>query len=386
MPNIILMDKIVKDSGMEEIIKNSAELIYTLHEQISNLRDSLSGKTIPVKLQEAFKSFDNAINRYNDGIEQNLEMEKRLHLIQMVGVYGQTIAQNLNSTSYLSNVSKTLGAEILKQSQKLRDNVVNRTVIYSSEENTDIKPPKRYPNDGLNKVDDNLKSIIDDHNRHDQRIKKALNENESRISLLDASLKIAEDSVTTELEKIKKLYETTLVKLTEKEIQLDDLLSLAAGKVIASDYDKSAIDERNMADYLRWGSIAIMTVIIGIVGYTFYETTAANFKWETSIFRMSLTLLLSIPAAYLARESAKHRAQQYSHLQTALDLKAITPYLASLPEEEQHKVKITMANRIFASKDFSEVGKDSYPLNPQEIIMEFIKKVDFSKVNHSDQK
>lgn len=371
---------------MEDIISNSAEAIYNLHQKISTLKDSLAGKEIPIKLQDAFKSFDNAINTYNQGIENNIEMEQRLRSIQIVGVYGQSIAQNLNTTAYLSEKSKILGVEILKASQEMKNSITNRTVIFNSNDKTSSVIPKKYPKEELNKIDSNLKTIIDNHNTHDQRIKKALSENESRISLLDASLKIVEDSVTTELEKIKKIYETTLAQLTEKEMQLDDLLSLAAGKVIASDYDKSAIDERKLANYLRWGAIAIMVLIIGIVGYTFYETTAANFKWETSIFRMSLTLLLSIPAAYLARESAKHRAQQYNHLQTALDLKAITPYLASLPEEEQHKLKITMANRIFASKDFSEVGKDPYPLNAQEIIMEFIKKVDFSKLNNSDKK
>lgn len=89
--------------------------------------------------------------------------------------------------------------------------------------------------------------------------------------------------------------------------------------------------------------------------------------------------MLSIPAAYLARESAKHREKQYAHQQTSLDLKAIAPYIASLPQEEQHKIKIEIAGRIFAAKDFNKVDTDSYPININEIIMEIIKKLDIKK-------
>lgn len=371
---------------MEEIVKNSANSIYELNKKISTLRDSILGKDIPIGLKKAFDSFNNSMNTYNQGIENDIPMEQRLQSILMVSVYAQTIAQNLNATSFLSDLSKKLGAEILKEAETIRASVQNRTVTFSADEQMNIIVPKKYPNEELNKVDNNLQAIIDDHNAHDQRIKKALSDNESRVSLLDSNLKKVEDSVSSELEKVKQLYEIALTKLTEKEIQMDKLLGLNAGKAIASDFETSAKDEREMANYLRFGSLAIMLLIIVIVGYTFYETTADDFKWENSIFRISLTFLLSIPAAYLARESAKHRAQQYGHLQTSLDLKAITPYLASLPEEAQHKLKIEIANRIFASKDFSEVSKDPYPLNTQEIIMELIKKVDFSKSNSSDRK
>lgn len=371
---------------MEDIVNDSVEIIFKLHEKISKLKEYLSGKEISAQLEDAFKSFDNVIKQYNQAIENNLDMEARLNSVFAVSVYGQIIAQNLHTMTFLGKSTKDLGAEILSESQVLRDKVVNRKVVYNPEENVNITIPQNYSNDKPNEVENNLKSIIDDHNLHDQRIKKALSENESRISLLDSSLKKVEDSVAAELKKVKQLYEDTLAKLTEKDTQMDNLLGLNAGKAIASDFEISAKDERDMANYLRWGSLFIMLLIIVIVGYTFYETTADDFKWENSIFRISLTFLLSIPAAYLARESAKHRTQQYSHLQTSLDLKAITPYIASLPEEEQHKLKIEMANRIFASKDFSEVSKDPYPLDTQKIIMELIKNVKFKKSNNLDVK
>lgn len=375
----LMNNELIKGSNVEEIINKSSEQIYYLNTKISELRASLVGKEVPAKLQADFKGFDNALSAYSIGVENSIEIEQMLNSIWAVSIYAQTLAQSLNATKDLSDNLKSFGAEILNVSTELRNGIDNRTVIFNSNENINNAMPKKYPTDELNRVDSNLKAIIDSHNIHDERIKKALSENESRVSLLDTNLKKAEESVTTELEKIKQLYETTLKKLAEKETQMDELLGFNSGRVIAGDFETSAKEERKMADNLRWGSLGIMVCIIIVVGYTFYETTKDNFMWESSIFRISLTFLLSIPAAYLARESAKHRAQQYSHLQTSLDLKAITPYLASLPDEEQHKIKIEIANRIFANKDFSEVSKNAYPLNTQEIIMELIKKFEFAK-------
>ncbi|MFP3670154.1 hypothetical protein SB717_34255, partial [Priestia sp. SIMBA_032] len=58
------------------------------------------------------------------------------------------------------------------------------------------------------------------------------------------------------------------------------------------------------------------------------------------------------------------------------DMKAVSPFLASLPEAERHKIKADIASRIFGGKDFSNVSSDSYPINTHEILMELIKKLE----------
>lgn len=148
--------------------------------------------------------------------------------------------------------------------------------------------------------------------------------------------------------------------------------------MIAGDYEGSAASEKEAADYLRRGALACMLLIVAILGWALYETTGAVFEWDRFLSKISLVFLLGVPAAYLARESAKHREQQYQHLQTSLDMKAISPFLASMPDEEQHKLKAIIATRIFGGRDFSKVGNDPYPINTHEILMKIIDKVDLS--------
>lgn len=124
-------------------------------------------------------------------------------------------------------------------------------------------------------------------------------------------------------------------------------------------------------------SLFCMVVIACVVGYSLYETTTDAFKWETSLFRLIFSVLLSVPAAYLARESAKHRQQQHSHHETSLNLKAIGPYIASLPENEQNLIKSDIAKKMFTPKIQAIQNTDYYPINTQELFLKLFDKMDF---------
>ncbi|WP_415911637.1 hypothetical protein [Neptuniibacter sp. QD37_11] len=360
---------------MKELSIKLSDDVYTLQKMISSLRDSLRLKEVPISLKEAFDKFDKSIDSYSNAIEGSSD-EQVLQAIKMIGVYGQTVAQNLNKVKDLLESQKEEGRNILSHSQQLRSAVEDRSVLLEGKDKTENKNLKTLSIKALN---NELNAIKEDHEKHDARIKKLLSENESRVSLFGESTKDIESKVQAKLDEITKLYDDALSTVSSKKEQIEEQLAHATGKNIAGNFDKSAIDERNSANWLRAGSLLCMSLIVAVVAYSFWDTTRANFSWENSIFRLILAFLLSVPAAYLARESAKHREQQYNHLQTSLDLKSITPYLASLPESEQHKLKVDIAKRIFAARDFSKVGSDPYPLNTHEILMEFIKKIEFPK-------
>jgi len=172
--------------------------------------------------------------------------------------------------------------------------------------------------------------------------------------------------------------------LTEKRKEVDDLVEDTASEIIASDYKQSAAAEKKIADYFRYGAIACMAVIFLIITDATLSTLSADFDWHKTLTRVMLVFLLSVPAAYLARESAKHREQQYNFHQTSLDTKAISPFISTLPEDEQHKIKSVLAAKLFAGRDFSKVGNDPFPVNTHELLMELLKKVDISPKNKKD--
>lgn len=223
------------------------------------------------------------------------------------------------------------------------------------------------------------KELNTQFNDHKQQTDKMVQKFQSKVNEVEIATDNNLEALRTKANVIEELFETTLAELEEKKEQMDEVLGHTANRVVANDYDSSALSEKESADWLRYGSLGCMAIIVFIVCYSFYDSTHSGFEWESSIFRTVLVFILSIPAAYLSRESTKHREQQYNYHHTALDLKAITPYIASLPEADQNRIKISIAERIFASRQTNVAQQESFPLNTQDLIVELIKKIDFKK-------
>lgn len=217
------------------------------------------------------------------------------------------------------------------------------------------------------------------HKIFDQRISEFKKEIKSEKDLLvstqvEATRRNHDISTTykTQTDKLNKLIRET----EEKHESINELLESAAGRVIASDYQKSAVLEKETADKLRRYSLFFMCIAALVLILTVFESAGNAFSMESSIFRLFTAALLSIPAAYLARESARHREQQYMHHQTSLDLITITPYISTLPEDVQHDIKADIAKRLFAYRQTPSTEAYSMPINANEMVMELIKKIE----------
>lgn len=191
---------------------------------------------------------------------------------------------------------------------------------------------------------------------------------EERIESAGRAIQTQYGPLQRKYDEITQRFSDDIVFLDQKRKEIEALSSVVTGKAIVSRYSKSAALEGRSANRLRLSALGFMTAACIVAGISFYEATS-SFELDASIFRILFALFLSVPAAYLARESAKHRKQQYEHLQVALDVHAINPYIASLPLEAQHELKKEMAERIFVSKNFDHVIKEVFPMNVQEIFI-----------------
>ena len=245
------------------------------------------------------------------------------------------------------------------------------------------KAQKQLITASMNIISKQLKVKLSEYQKETDKLLKS---HKSSMNSLEAAAEQEFKELNLKTESIREAFDSTLKDLNAKSVQMDELLEQSANRTMAQDYDSSASNERKAADRLRYGSIGCMIIIIGIVCYSFYDSTHSGFDWESSIFRTVLVFILSIPAAYLSRESTKHREQQYNYHHTALDLKAITPYIASLPEADQNRIKISIAERIFASRQTNVAKQESFPLNTQDLMMELIKKVDLSRKSEQQDK
>lgn len=318
--------------------------VRTVTGSFENLKSMLDEKLEARDLNSLFSQITNDLSNYEKNIDIG-NTDEAIKLAKMISIYGQQLAAKAQEIpNYrIKNAGKLLDIDC----ESLQEALKNRFA------------PAEY-------------------GKHDDRIKKLLNENEIRIVALEKRIQHLEQEAQNEINKVLAVYAEGVEAIESSKSEINDILGHVSGRAIAGDYEKSAADEKVMADWLRYGALACMALIVLVLGSAVAATITSEFEWPRFLSRVSLVFLLSIPAAYLARESAKHREQQYQHQQTSLDMKAVSPFLASLPEDERHKIKAAIASRIFSGKDFSKAGSDPYPINTHEILMELIKKLEVS--------
>lgn len=216
-----------------------------------------------------------------------------------------------------------------------------------------------------------------------KRSRKYILESQKHAEEVSGRLASFDEKLVETLNASSARVDVVLLDLKEKQREVNEMVGAVTGSAMAGSYSSSAESERRLAERMRNGSVLLMLFISCLVGYSLLETTQPHFDWQIALFRLLFSLALSVPAAYLARESTRHRDQQYAFLSVSLDLKSITPYLASLPSDDQNRLKVEIANRIFGQKS-TRSGADTYPLNIQELIVEIIKKVELPKVKKVD--
>ncbi|OOV88161.1 hypothetical protein [Oceanospirillum linum] len=351
---------------------------------VTDLKNFLKGKKVTAKVQELMNTFDARYSDYINALESGADYDRVTKSASHLSVYLSAISNGLKNSSSADDNLREMTSRLSSLSKSLKECIEDREVTFSGSDRKEIEDNSKRSLPDTQVLRKNIEilqgQLQDSEDRHEKR-QLTLSK---RLEDIQSSIDTIEEDVQSRLEAVDALYSGAKEELEKKQKGVDDLLGTISASVIAGDYDTSATSEKKMADWLRAGSLGCMVIIAVIVGLSLYETTTDAFKWENSLFRLVFTFLLTIPAAYLARESAKHRQQQYAHLQTSLDLKAITPYLASLPIEEQHRLKSEIANRLFAPKDYSSDANDAYPINSQEILMKLLDKLEFKSSSRGD--
>lgn len=353
---------------MEADLQILVSEVNVLDDYVRHLKKLLDGKPLNKTIREAFVGFDQNLEHFSRFVQDG-EADKVVGSASALGIYGEAIAQRVISLN--EPAVNVICPSLVEQAIKLRK--------LADEGPLAMRPldQSRQPGFVPNFV---VAGKVPNANQawSSAQTKKQLEENAHRIADLEQKLRGLENTANTEIGKITQAYADAQADIKAKTDDINRVTGQAAARMIAGDYEGSAAVEKETADNLRYGALACMLLIVAVLGWAVLESTIATFEWERFLSKVSLVFLLGVPATYLARESAKHREQQYHHLQTSLDMKAISPFLASLPDEAQHKLKADIASRIFGGRDFSKVSNDPYPLNTHEIIMKLIDKVDFS--------
>ncbi len=175
---------------------------------------------------------------------------------------------------------------------------------------------------------------------------------------------------------LEKNYDEKRDLLNSKIQDLDKLMQVAARKAMASGYMRNALKEEKIASNFRLAAIALMSITAYAVVLIVFVGNFAEMN-PMLILQKSLALLfVTFIVAYLARQSAVHRAQQQKYMQTALDIGALKPFVATLPEDVKNEILKEFAQKLFNPKDVGQVAEPGFGV--QELVLKLIDKMEFS--------
>ena len=203
----------------------------------------------------------------------------------------------------------------------------------------------------------------------DSKLEESIETNQESINSVISEHK---EQYREQLESQKKEANSVLEELEEKREEASNLLQIIGNIGITGNYQNIANNEKKAADNWRRIALGLMISMVVIIGITIFISAANGFDWKLALFRVGAAFVLAIPAAYAAKESAKHRALENHNRRSELELASLDPYLEKLPEETRNKVKEELTKQFFGLNKQHEKGEE--PVS-NKAIFELLKSV-----------
>lgn len=137
---------------------------------------------------------------------------------------------------------------------------------------------------------------------------------------------------------------------------------------VTGNYQRIANSESESANFWRWATVLIFGAGIGIAIATFIKFWHEPFSQDTAIsvlIRLFYAVVITSPAIYTARESARHRTNADRARQTELELASIGPFIELLPEDSKVAIRAGLTPSYFGRT--TEAHTVNSPLDPENI-------------------
>jgi len=133
--------------------------------------------------------------------------------------------------------------------------------------------------------------------------------------------------------------------------QVEKLVGVIGNLGVTSGYQKTANYARRSLWFWQVVTVSALGGVI-IVGYkAFIPIVQGTFSWESFAARVFLCITVGVLAAYAAFQADRFFEIERRNRKMALELEAIGPYLAPLPQEMQDKFRIDIGDRSFGREE-----------------------------------
>jgi len=214
-----------------------------------------------------------------------------------------------------------------------QNSINNLSADYQKQFGEQQESRRREFADKIKEVQEKIGSLISDASESLEKQKRQLQESNA------STIKAFSENV-----------DELMQALADKDVQASRLLEAVGIKSHTYGYAGVSKKEGELATRLRGYAIFFMVIAVAmLVGPSVYELVLENkpFDWKGILFRIPTSIIVFIPAFYLAREASKHRDVEVENKRIELELAALSPYLELFSNEEKNKIKQELVGNYF---------------------------------------
>jgi hypothetical protein len=185
----------------------------------------------------------------------------------------------------------------------------------------------------------------------------------------DSFVVTAQGHLTALNENHEKVAQGILDQVNNRRMEVEKLVGVIGNLGVTSGYLTTANSARK--SMWVWQVIAVVAML-GLICFAFFAFLPAmkgGFTWEGFAMRAFLTVTVGVLAAYAATQADRFFQMEKYNRKLALELAAIDPFIALLPQEEQYKFKLEIGRRSFAQEDVPLSKHEKSPATTLDLLL-----------------
>jgi hypothetical protein len=353
---------------VKNYIKNRLALtlpILVQEGELNNISSEMDGATVQINSFLGNKNpghLSNATNNFNSVINRvkNLPFplsKSDFDFSSAIVSFEQNIQE---AYSRLRTANENLSNDLALVTTQLEER--KKQLVALEQE---IVAKKTEINNVLIKYNTDFESLKTNANTDINAEKKKFNEN------IEADRKLYKEEFESVKESMRKIFEDQKRKLDTQSTEiistlnakLDEakkIVNIVGNIGVTGNYQNIANQNKKSADFFRLVALGFMSLMSIILICSIIEISRnGEFNLYKSLLRVLAAAVLTYPAVYAAKESAKHRKLETKNRNLELELASIGPFIELLPQENKNKIKQELANKYFGNNNSIEDTKEN---------------------------
>lgn len=273
--------------------------------------------------------------------------------------------------------------EKFEESKANHDNIIKKQTELSQQ----IEEEKKHVQQQISRIDQTINTINQTFQNNEQNRNEQINKNIQEINNDYQSEKkqwnneiekISRDfnaKVNTEIEKYRKLGEDHITELENIKIKASNLFQIIGNIGVTGDFQNNAEKNRKSANIWRVIALVSMLVAVGGAIVVVWRFPSTDLGWQYTALKLITAIAFTVPSAYAARESTKHRELERKYRKMELELSSIDPFIENITQEKREQLKTTIADRIFGQPEYNNEEDEISKNTLFDLLKEIMKRV-----------